>query len=229
MISPARTQSHSTPHSLPAHVAHHFDSESQQVEAGRIGMWLFLVSEILFFSGLFVAYAIYRNRHLDVFMAGSDLLDVSLGGVNTVVLLFSSLTMALAVRAAQLRKQKPLIAWLSVTLTCAVLFLGVKGVEYSHKVHDGLLWAGAICSEPGSMINGVSAGELGSFFSIYFAMTGLHATHILGGIEVIGWLIVRARRGDFNEGNFAPVDYVGLYWHLVDLIWIYLFPLLYLI
>ena len=229
MISPADAQSGEVRYALPAYVAHHFDSESQQLQASRIGMWLFLVSEILFFSGLFVAYAIFRSRHLDAFTAGSQLLSVPLGAFNTVVLLSSSLTMALAVRAAQLRQPNLLIRWLSLTLGCAVLFLGVKAVEYFHKVHAGLLWAGALSTEPGTMVNGIAVERTGAFFSIYFAMTGLHALHILGGVAVISWLVVRAKRGDFNEGNFAPVDYAGLYWHLVDLIWIYLFPLLYLI
>ena len=216
-------------HDHASPVAHHFDSASQQFEAGKLGMWLFLVSEVLFFSGLFVAYAIYRHRHIEVFVAGSELLDVSLGAFNTVVLLFSSLTMALAVRSAQLSDQRRLVIWLSITIACAVFFLGVKGVEYSHKVHDGLLWQGAISAEPGTEINGVAAEELGTFFSIYFAMTGLHALHIIGGIGVLIWLLVRATRGHFSSTNFAAVDYAGLYWHLVDLVWIYLFPLLYLI
>lgn len=216
-------------HEHQSPIAHHFDSAAQQFEAGKLGMWLFLVSEILFFSGLFVAYAIYRNRHIEVFTVGSGLLDVSLGAFNTVVLLFSSLTMALAVRSAQLSERRRLVMWLSITIACAVFFLGVKGVEYSHKVHDGLLWQGAITAEPGTEINGVPTEKLGTFFSIYFAMTGLHALHIIGGIGVLIWLLVRAIRGDFSGTNFAAVDFAGLYWHLVDLVWIYLFPLLYLI
>lgn len=211
------------------HVAHHFDSESQQMEAGRLGMWLFLASEILFFSGLFVAYAIFRSRSPAAFSAGSELLSVPLGALNTVVLLTSSLTMALAVRSAQQRQQRPLVIWLAVTLTGALLFLGVKSVEYAHKIDDGFLWKGSFGIEPGALIQGVPAEAVATFFSVYFAMTGLHALHIIGGIGAIIWLLNRAVRGDFARGSIEAVDYVGLYWHLVDLIWIYLFPLLYLI
>ena len=305
-------------HSDGAHVAHHFESAQQQFDAGKLGMWLFLVTEVLFFSGLFVAYAVYRSHHPEVFVDAHKYLNTTLGALNTIVLLLSSLTMAWAVRCAQLGQQRGLVMLLATTLACASLFLGVKAVEYSHKWGEGLLWAGAYVAEaprgvevdeqisralivlsvPATMVLLASAvgwgiscrprraasstsqlwkyllitaaayfvglgigqtvessnthssqdshaqtttidegtvGEdvpkslTGVFFSIYYAMTGVHAIHILAGMGVISWLLHRSLRGDFGSEYFGPVDYVGLYWHLVDLVWIYLFPLLYLI
>lgn len=231
-------------------------------------MWLFLVQEILFFSGLFCAYAIYRSNHPEIFAYADHFLDRKLGAINTVVLIFSSFTMAWAVRAVQLR-QKQLATWLlSITVLCAFGFLGVKYVEYHHKFHDGLLWGrhykpsqeavdmvsehvsvpGLATTKPTTTsAEGLEATghvhpteqpkeasfhaphNVHIFFGIYFAMTGLHGIHILAGIGVILWMILRLRRGDFDTGYYGPVEYTGLYWHLVDLVWIYLFPLLYLI
>ncbi len=320
-------------HDHPEHVAHHFDSAQQQFDACKLGMWLFLVTEVLFFSGLFVTYAVYRANHPEVFVNAHKYLNTTLGAFNTIVLLVSSLTMAWAVRSAQLEQKKLLIWLLGVTLSCASLFLGVKAVEYSHKWGKGLLWAKAyevtLASEPTAeqisrhtnqallvlstpaigvlvfssvfcaamyfrksrvtfvfsawivasamaFFGGVGIGQVvehfshgshehathdghaaahhdnhhgknhnesestseedveanritGVFFSIYYVMTGVHAIHILCGMGVIAWLLWRAIRQDFNRNNFGPVDFVGLYWHLVDLVWIYLFPLLYLI
>lgn len=386
----------------PAFLAHHFDTPEQQFDSGKLGMWLFLVTEVLFFSGLFCAYAIYRAMRPDVFTGSSVFLNTQLGAINTGVLLFSSLTMAWAVRCAQLEQHRMLTGMLGATLGCATLFLGVKAIEYSHKMDMGLLPAGfysydpnsvhhpegisvyllwmaspfaialvgflvwylvaklrknefqsriagpllgaAVCffvgiglgtilesgepsaehagaaetaeghledigglvgekepshredlSEPrgtepieaidaehepavagatgvigqlaqqetntgvrqrllaqerqaemasgrvtqsaeqvtgpvGELARAINTPYLGGvFFSIYYCMTGLHAIHILAGMGALTWLIVRAARHDFNRQYFGPVDYVGLYWHIVDLIWIYLFPLLYLI
>lgn len=361
-------------------LAHHFDDPEQQYDSGKLGMWLFLVTEILFFSGMFCAYALYRSLHPEVWTYASQFLNETLGAFNTGVLLFSSLTMAWGVRCAQLRQHTGLIVSLAATLGCAAMFLGVKAIEYTHKWDLGLLPAGeyiaqvptaahhegvsewlywisavpalcvvgfglwygyalvtkrkqttevagpllvtALCyfvgvfigiafqnaeeaahaaahgSEAHSTDHGHeghgestegaghtdehegddhSAGEhadenhehaadsnvaaaattvssnmklvstarvvpgapldadvnqpggAGLFFSIYYCMTGVHAIHILGGMVVITWLLVRASKDHFNEEYFGPVDYVGLYWHIVDLIWIYLFPLLYLI
>lgn len=281
-------------------------------------MWLFLVTEVLFFSGLFVAYAVYRSNHSEVFLDAHKYLNTSLGALNTIVLLLSSLTMAWSVRCAQLGEKRRLVFLLAITLACASFFLGVKAVEYSHKWNEGLLWAGAysagapdhgghsaglwkpmaILSTPAAVAiaisallfliakkrnavvasrfwlallistatyfvglgvgyavehattsdpahhtedsttaTGLKAAEANSeqrrftgvFFSIYYAMTGVHAIHVLAGMGVIAWLMLRAMRGEFGPDYFGPVDYVGLYWHLVDLVWIYLFPLLYLI
>lgn len=247
----------------PAFLAHHFESPRQQFEAGKLGTWIFLISEILFFSGLFCAYTVYRSNHPEIFIYAHQFLDKNLGALNTVVLIFSSFTMALAVRYAQLGKQKALVTCLAITLACAFVFLGVKYVEYQQKWKHGLLWASRYhptvhadeghddASEgahaPASDTPEEKSGQTGDnspeaemggdegprnagiFFSIYFVMTGLHGLHVLGGMGAIAWLLVRASKGVFGPQYFGPVDYVGLYWHLVDLIWIFLFPLLYLI
>lgn len=387
---------HGHDHDHPSFLAHHFDTPEQQFDSGKLGMWLFLVTEILFFSGLFCAYAIFRSLRPDVFVGASEFLNTKLGAINTGVLLFSSLTMAWAVRAAQTEDNKLCTGMLAATLSCAMIFLGVKSIEYSHKWELGLLppslysfdpnaphpegisiyliymcipfaiglvgivaWflmskasgnrfaaevakplivvfacffvgvglgmilesgashasdashatahagdahaevdshaagdshAGdshatpAVAPEatpaiattaPSAVLERLAADEgntgirddlaarsrqetvagssvvddpseiaepirstpkntntksqAGVFFAIYYCMTGIHAIHILAGIGVLIWLLVRSVRNDFNRQYFGPVDYVGLYWHIVDLIWIYLFPLLYLI
>lgn len=325
-------------------IAHHFTGPRQQYDSAKLGIWLFLVTEVLFFSGLFVAYTIYRYHHPEVFNLASEFLDTTLGAMNTIVLLFSSLTMAWAVRAAQLEQRKLSAILVTITIFCAAMFLGVKAVEYSHKWHIGLYVAYFFDYDPGhheggtnyllllSIVPAISvvlcvalsglfyatqkpmngmfwglmglgllgffggtgagvfyqdnfapadpgtatsiieshqaggdaedvhagaettpqeAGEahaaheihtvqeeieainetrnLGVFFSIYYFMTGLHAFHIIAGILALGWLLYRTVHLHFRADYYGPVDYVGLYWHLVDLIWIYLFPLLYLI
>ncbi|MFK8114913.1 MAG: cytochrome c oxidase subunit 3 [Rubripirellula sp.] len=386
---------HGHDHDHPSFLAHHFDTPEQQFDSGKLGIWLFLVTEILFFSGMFCAYAIFRSLRPDVFEGCSQFLNTKLGAINTGVLLFSSLTMALAVRCSQTEEHKGLTAMLAATLSCAMIFLGVKTIEYSHKWGMGLLPAGSFfynpanphptseqivqqhgfsesaayfltnslyflcapfliltigvlawlllsivrgnafqtaCAKPllvvcvsffigvglgtflesgdshadehhaevhdehaghdhgaehadhsheqaddgeasvlemlatdatnsglkselearerqaalasGSMVdkndeitgaiseveeNVLTPRRAGIFFGIYYCMTGIHAIHILAGIGVLVWLLIRSIRQDFNRQYFGPVDYVGLYWHLVDLIWIYLFPLLYLI
>jgi cytochrome c oxidase subunit 3 len=214
----------------PSYVAHHFDTAKQQFDTGKFGIWMFLVTEVLFFSGLFCAYLLYRAHHPEIFIYAHHYLDTKLGAVNTVVLLFSSLTMAWAVRAAALGQKKVLVWMLILTLACAFGFLGIKYIEYSHKIHDGLVWGRAF--NPAHLVEdyqGPHPKNVHIFFGIYFGMTGLHGIHVLGGIVVIGWLLKRALRGEFHSQNYGAVDFVGLYWHLVDLIWIYLFPLLYLI
>ena len=381
---------HGHDHDHPPFLAHHFDTPEQQFDSGKLGIWLFLVTEVLFFSGMFCAYAIFRALRPEVFEGCSQFLNTKLGAINTGVLLFSSLTMAWAVRCSQLEQHKGLVGTLAATLSCAMIFLGVKAIEYSHKWGMGLLPAGMFFYNPdnphptdhpnyllyiclpfavalagvlvwliasvltanrfhiaiakpltvvcfsffigvglgtvlesggesadhvdthadpdglasapiaqaaekvaaaeaapaiaasgaivsvdedvlerlatdktnsgiasgltafeqqtaaagkstvtgdGIILGGITTTEVdvmtkttaGVFFSIYYCMTGIHAIHILAGIGVLVWLLVRAVRQDFNRQYFGPVDYVGLYWHLVDLIWIYLFPLLYLI
>lgn len=174
------------------------------------------------FGGLFVAYAIFRNLHHDVFLAGSSLLDVTLGALNTLVLITSSLTMALAVHYAAKGKRDYLEGFLHLTITLAMIFLIIKYFEYSHKFHDGLL--------PGSYFTYADGPKnLALFFSLYFMLTGLHGIHILVGIGLMRWLIKRSERGDFSPENYTAIEGVGLYWHVVDIIWIYLFPLLYLV
>ncbi len=230
----------------PAHLAHHFDTPRQQFQAGKLGMWIFLLTEILLFGGLFCVYAVYRANHPAIFsyIHAERFLNTTLGAVNTCILITSSLTMAWGVRCAQRGQQRGLVVCLALTLMFAFGFLGVKYVEYKHKWEGGLLWASryepiehAAEEAEGHKPNAEHPGDAeqqerenaGVFFSIYFMMTGLHAIHVLGGMGAITWLLVRACNGTFGSRYFAPVDYVGLYWHLVDMIWIYLFPLLYLI
>jgi len=291
-------------------VDHHFENADQQYQSAKLGMWLFLATEILFFGGLFVAYSVYRSNHPEVFIFGHHFLDKSLGALNTVILICSSLTAAWAVRAAQLKQIRMLKLMLVLTILFAFGFLGVKAVEYNSKWKHGLLWArqyhphidheepaevlitqedfetgtvegmveeATVLQEVGdgvlaetvtavveeapaaapaaetdrSKIAPAAEGPAGlaapaaeessesvieaepanaqTFFSIYFLMTGLHGIHVLGGIGAFIWLYFGARRGDFSTGHFTRVDMVALYWHVVDLIWIYLFLLLYLI
>jgi len=288
------------------HLAHHFDTPQQQFESGKLGMWLFLATEVLFFGGLFVWYAIARSLHPEVFLYASGFLDTILGGINTCVLILSSLTMALAVRYAQTNRRGPLLICLSLTLLGAVGFLVIKYVEYTHKFHYNLVWgatfyettseadrealvmirgaadlAGAAplaipeapvaeAPAPGTVViepsaipvapAGPSGLRLGAetgtvpapppvphartgphmldpdmppnthvFFGVYFAMTGLHAVHVIVGMGIITWLLIKASRGAFSSEYYTPVDLGGLYWHIVDLIWIFLFPLFYII
>ena len=312
----------SPPH--PRFLAHHFATPERQFDSGKLGIWLFLTTEILLFSGLFCAYAVYRAGHPEIFAYAHNYLDKSLGALNTIVLIFSSFTMAWAVRAAQLG-EKPFLAviplgkgryqqlfrcthrqlcmiLLGTTIACGGIFMGVKFVEYNakwkHHLYPGEAYnptlnplqarsetaAGAAESKPAapasapaptsapapatrlgaegqiveqSQIPHAAVGDPGLsaawvqahaphaaaavehigpeplntqvFFSIYFLMTGLHGIHVLAGMALISWVLLRVRRGDFGPEYYSPVDFVGLYWHVVDLVWIFLFPLLYLI
>jgi len=305
---------HEHGHGDGPHLAHHFDTYQQQFDAGKLGVWLFLLTEVLFFAGLFVAYTVYRAMRPEVFVYAHYFLDTKLGALNTCVLLISSLTAAWAVRNAQLGEKSKLLTNIVVTIACACTFMVVKYFEYSHKAHEGLLWGphfnphhqvyevdsfvskhpeaaafakkleaqakapkpsekgspdtkGAGAPTPGSVAPSadkvaaaqtttgipigtveevgplLQAGVIGPkaepeqmrprnahvFFSVYFFMTGLHGIHVLVGIGIWIWLLVRASKGQFGPLYFGPIDYAALYWHLVDLIWIYLFPLLYLI
>jgi cytochrome c oxidase subunit 3 len=308
---------------LDPHLAHHFDTPLQQYESTKLGIWIFLATEIALFGGLFCAYAVYRANHPEIFIYAHQFLDKKLGGLNTLLLICSSFTIAWGVRAAQLGQQKKLVALLAITLICAAGFLGIKAVEYEHKWKHGLLWGkryqsqqmhpagagheaaaqpatggheaaapaagretpapstidhegegrpaspadahaapgtsaaaepsgaspllapadkpllGLAAQEPSGLAAAPETDTAGHalpepknvqlFFGIYFVMTGLHGLHVIAGMIVITWVMLRAMRGEFGPAYFAPVDGAGLYWHLVDLIWIYLFPLLYLI
>lgn len=231
-------------HTHDPHLAHHFSTPKQQFESGKLGMWLFLVTEILLFGVLFTLYGVYRSNHPEIFIYAHQFLDKTLGALNTVVLICSSLTMAWGVRAAQLGQRRLLVGCLAATILGGMVFLCVKGVEYQHKWKDGLLWGKhykpvheAVEKEALEKRTAEATGHkmtdeprnVRIFFSIYFLMTGLHGLHVLVGMALIAWILIRAKRGEFGPGYFAPVDNVGLYWHLVDLIWIYLFPMLYLI
>jgi len=293
---------HPTGEQRQSFLAHQFDTPDQQFRAGKLGMWLFLATEILMFSGLFCAYAVYRHNHPEVFVRAAEFLNWKLGALNTVVLICSSLTMAWAVHCAHCGQQRRLALMLGLTLFLALGFLGVKALEYHDKWKHHLLpgvhfkpelghaarenavpplprgergrgegaaehataaqpkaggeaqtkkegeaqppqkpsaWSGP---EPGQAPEGLAAfapqlaqkpARLPSythiFFGIYFVMTGLHGLHVLAGMAVIAWILLRARRGEFSGAYYAPVDLVGLYWHFVDIVWIYLFPLLYLV
>lgn len=208
------------PESL-AHL-HHFESPLQQYQASSLGMWVFLITEIMFFGGLFLVYTIYRAANPEAFAAGSHHLDIKLGGFNTVVLIGSSLTMALAVHAAELGKKRSQVVYLVSTLVLGAIFLGVKAIEYSHKFHEHLV--------PGPHFHFAHAPrEVQLFYSLYFAMTGMHAFHMIIGMGILIWLIRKAAQGGFTKVYHTPVEIFGLYWHFVDIVWIFLFPLLYLL
>lgn len=221
MSSRAETQAGESPQ---FHVAHHFANADVQFNSNKMGIWLFLVTEILLFGGLFCAFAIFRSWYFTGFVEAHHHLDKVMGGVNTIVLICSSLTMALAVRAGQMSNKKMVSVLLAITLACAATFLVVKYFEYSHKFHDGLLPGAHFTAE------GFKAPrEAGIFFAVYFMMTGIHGFHVLIGMGLITWVLIRNLRGEFSSRYYSPIEGVGLYWHLVDLIWIYLFPLLYLV
>jgi len=214
----------------PRFLAHHFTDIEQQFEAGTLGMWLFLITEIMFFGGLFATYAIYRLMYLSAFEAGSHLLDVKLGAINTAVLIGSSLTMALAVRAGQTGSRKALIVFLILTMLLGGVFLGVKAYEYHHKWETGLVpgfhWGP---TEEVHLHPEAALPHVELFFCYYFFMTGLHALHMIIGFGIMAVLVWQAARGRFDGGYYSPIEVSGLYWHFVDIVWIFLFPLLYLI
>jgi cytochrome c oxidase subunit 3 len=204
-------------------LAHQFDSLDQQREAATLGMWVFLVTEVLFFGGAFAAYSIYRSWYPEAFAAASRELDIVLGAVNTAVLITSSLTMALAVHAAQTGERQRLLVFLALTTILGGVFLGVKGVEYAHKFTEHHVPGQAFRFEPEHFANAQI------FFSIYFVLTGLHALHMVVGLGLILWMFAWAWQGRIRPDYASPIEISGLYWHFVDIVWIFLFPLLYLI
>ena len=279
---------HGHGHHVPG-LHHHFDDLEQQREATGLGMWSFLATEVMMFGGLFFAYCLYRWKFHDAYLIGSGHLNITLGTINTFVLLFSSLTMAMAVHSAQERKRKPLVMWLVATMILGAAFLGVKAVEWTADYHEGLIpsvswnpakWpqhggaaggheatstggheatgastasangstASAIATQP--LDENVASGHAGGgqpagqrtggsekallnqvmlYFILYFSMTGLHAIHMIIGLGIVGVMARMAAQGKFTNGNDQPVELVGLYWHFVDIVWVFLFPLLYLI
>jgi cytochrome c oxidase subunit 3 len=249
-------------HAHPDFLQHHFDTPAQQFNASKLGMWVFIATEILMFGGLFCAYAIWRGLEPDIFDNAHHFLNKIMGATNTVVLLFSSLTAALAVRSAQVGKRNLTSVYLVITILCACVFLVVKYFEYTHKFHLGLLpghcfghpWFSAsiqngqeigTCVRNTDVQSGVSpewvraldedghlrvlAPRSNMYFGLYFVMTGLHGLHVIIGMSVLLWVLVKNIQGKFSPAYFTPVDLGALYWHLVDLVWIYLFPLLYLV
>jgi cytochrome c oxidase subunit 3 len=235
-----------TTHEAKAHSAlqHHFENMEQQREAGTLGMWVFLVTEIMFFGGLFLAYAIYRYQFPAAFATASNHLDIRLGGINTVVLIFSSFTMAMAVYSTQIGKRRNSIIYLLLTIVLGLAFLGIKAVEYHDKYTDHLIPGQLIpghpfdpeVAKPGDtdhhklhLVEGATVRNVELFYWIYFAMTGMHALHMIIGVGLLGVLTIMAWRGRFSPEYHAPVEITGLYWHFVDIVWIFLFPLLYLL
>ncbi len=250
--------SHGHDHDL----AHHFDNVEQQHDAGNLGMWMFLTTEVLFFGGLFAAYTIYRYKFEKVFEQASNILDPLLGGINTIVLIFSSVTMAFAVRSAQQGKSKAIVAWLAATIVFGSMFLGIKYFEWKHDAtlhvfptadfnwtwarekhaeHDhheshepemrGLVFNSP--KVPQSYIEKDSknpeAKQARLFFFLYFMMTSLHAAHMVIGFGIMAVIMIYAWNGFYTANYYVPVESVGLYWHFVDLVWIFLYPLLYLL
>jgi cytochrome c oxidase subunit 3 len=204
-------------------LAHHFDNLEQQAEAASLGMWVFLLTEILFFGGAFLVYTVYRHMYHDAFVVASHSLDVTLGTINTAVLIGSSLTMALAVRAAQTGSKRLIQIFLILTVVLGCVFLGIKSVEYAHKFHEHHV------PGPYFQFDATYVREAQIFFSLYFVMTGLHALHMIVGIGVMLVMLWQASRDRFSPEYYVPIEVTGLYWHFVDIVWIFLFPLLYLI
>jgi cytochrome c oxidase subunit 3 len=211
------------PETQAVHLAHHFPSLRTQEQAARLGMWLFLATEVLLFGALFTAYSLYRYLFPHAFEGASALMHTSWGTANTLVLITSSLTVALGIHEVSSGRNRRATLYLLATLAFAVAFLVIKYFEYSHHIHEGQL--------PGRFYRFAELQVAGAsmFFTLYFLMTGLHGLHVLIGMGVLAFLTVRVWRGRYGPGYYTPVELGGLYWHLVDLIWIFLFPLLYLI
>ena len=210
-------------HSKPSVVAPYFSDIDQQRRANMLGMWVFLATEVMFFGGIFIAYAAYRLAYPQAFAEASRELDIILSTINTFVLLASSLMMALAVHAAQTDRKKALVAFLLLTIALGLVFLGVKAVEYAEKFQHHLV------PGPNFVFEGSHAAQAQLFFSLYFATTGLHALHMIIGVGVLLYFVYRAVRGHFSALHYDPVEMVGLYWHFVDIAWVFIFPLYYLI
>jgi len=212
---------------------HHFADMDQQRDASSLGMWLFLGTEIMFFGGMFCAYLVYRLNYYNEFAAGSRSLDLKWGTINTAVLICSSLTVALGVRAAQMGKRKLLIILMLLTLLFGFTFLGIKGIEWyskytEHHIPGSSFDASDLEKRPYSLGN-VDQSHEQIFFSLYFAMTGLHALHMIIGVGIFTFITIYSWKGKYTPQYHTPVEIAGLYWHFVDIVWIYLFPLLYLI
>jgi len=251
------TTPHEAEHSHHPAQVHHFDSMEQQKDASTFGMWVFLLTELMMFGGLFGAYLIYRIKYYDAFVAGSSSISVSWGFANTLVLILSSFTMAMAVWFSQKGNRRSLMMFLVFTMILGTVFLGIKAIEYyakyeechipGHVIGKGFNATGGSGCETGNIADEImkrdkergkpvseesavqTAQQTEIFFSFYFAMTGLHAFHMIIGLGLMTWLLMRASRAEFGPDYFTPVELGGLYWHFVDIVWIFLFPLLYLI
>jgi cytochrome c oxidase subunit 3 len=230
---------HEHGHEHPEYVRHHFANAEQQRETANFGMWLFLLTEIMFFSGMFAAYLIYRNWYYPAFVAGSHRMIIWAGTLNTAVLICSSFTMAMGVYSAEMRNRKALLTWLSLTLLLGFGFLGIKAFEWhtewvEHHV-PGLNFSSADFThvDPAYSqdrpLSPDMADKTQTYFSLYFAMTGMHALHMVIGCSILIILIFQAYGGMYTNGHMNTIENFGLYWHFVDIVWIFLFPLLYLI
>lgn len=209
---------------MSKNLAHHFDSRKQQIRAEKLGVWLFLATEVLMFGGLFVGYLIYKGIYPETFKEGAYFLDWRQGAINTAVLLFSSWTMVASIYFAQKDQIKKSQIFLATTLACGFVFMFIKYLEYTHKFHKGI-FPGAYFSYQGEhLVEGLPL-----YFSFYYLMTGLHASHVLIGMFLMAWMLWKTFKKQISSQNYMPLEYVGLFWHLVDLIWIFLFPLLYLV
>lgn len=224
-------------HAHPSFLRHQFETVGQQRESARFGMWIFLLTEAMFFGGMFCAYLIMRNWYHPAFVAGSNTLNISMGLTNTVLLTVSSFTMVMAVYSAEVRRRGQLVTYLVLTLVLGCIFLGIKGVEYHQKFVDHHVPGPNFSiqdfvhpTNPKAIaLSPDMAQKTQLYFSLYFAMTGMHAVHMIIGISILLVLIVRASKGAYTEGHTMTVENFGLYWHFVDIVWTFLFPLLYLI
>ena len=230
-------------HEHPPYQRHHFETVAQQFDAANFAMWLFLLTEIMFFGGLFMAYLLYRNWYFHAFVAGSHQLSLLWGTLNTTVLITSSFTMAMGVWCAEMRKKGGLVLCLVLTFVLGLVFLGIKTIEYTEKIEKhhvpGFHYSVKSFVDPASDKEATEAHDkplapdmaqkTEVYFFLYFAMTGMHALHMIIGICILGYMIFRAQAGAYTTGHVTFVENFGLYWHFVDIIWIFLFPLLYLI
>jgi cytochrome c oxidase subunit 3 len=230
-LAESYTIEHGTSH--PA-LQHHFENMEQQREASALGMWVFLVTEIMFFGGMFLAYTLYRSTYPAAFASASNHLSLKLGAINTGVLILSSFTMAMAVYSAQIGKLRNQVIFLALTILLGLTFLGIKAIEYREKYVDHLIPGRLIPGRPFDasgvhLLPGASKQNVEMFYWIYFAMTGMHAVHMIIGVGVLSVILYFAARGRYGPGYHNPVEVSGLYWHFVDIVWIFLFPLLYLL
>lgn len=220
---------HAVSHDHPPHLQHHFVSSDQQFDSAKMGLWLFLVTEVLLFSGMFVAYAVYRTWYPAEFTATFNTLAVWAGAVNTIVLLTSSYTMVLAINAIQHGDQQKMIRYLLITVACGLIFMIIKSIEYSSKIEGGVFTFLQIWNPHGhhyEVLNSVPHAR--QFMNIYLVMTAIHGSHVLIGMGLLLWCAWQGKKGRFNAEYYTYVENAGLFWHLVDIIWIFLFPLLYL-
>jgi cytochrome c oxidase subunit 3 len=207
------------------HFAHHFKNAEHEYQSSKEGVWLFMATEILMFGGLFIGYCIYHTLYPEMFAEGAKYLDWKMGFINTLVLIFSSLTMALGIYYLQRNQPKKATVSLAITIFCGAIFMFIKYLEYHHKFEIGALPAHFLRADE---LHPAHA-NLGMYFGFYYIMTGLHGIHVLVGMGLITWVLRRTMRGDFDANYYTAVEGVGLFWHVVDLVWIFLFPLLYLV